>query len=52
MAQIVIIVTDQGTKVCVDPGGKGVTMNAGGGGGPGQPGRRENKQLVPNSGDG
>ncbi len=41
------LVTDQGTRVCVDPGGNGVTMNVGGGGGPGPAGGRENEQLVP-----
>jgi hypothetical protein len=45
-------VMDKGKRVCVDPGGNGATMNAGGEGGPGTPGRGEDKQLVPNSGDG
>ncbi len=46
------VVTDKGTRVCMDPAGNGVTMNAGGEGGPGLPGRREDEQLVPCSGDG
>jgi hypothetical protein len=36
----------------MDPGRNGATMNAGGEGGPGPPGRGEDKQLVPSSGDG
>jgi hypothetical protein len=36
----------------MDPGGNGATMNAGGERGPGPPGKGEDKQLVPNSGDG
>jgi hypothetical protein len=34
------------------PWGNGVTMNAGGEGGPSSPGGREDEQLVPNSEDG
>jgi hypothetical protein len=45
-------VTDKRTRVCMDPGGNGATMNAGGERGPGPPGKGEDKQLVPNSGDG
>ncbi len=45
-------VTDKGTRVCVDPGGNGAIMNAGGERETGPPGRGEDKQLVPNSGDG
>jgi hypothetical protein len=37
--------------MCMDPGGNGVTMNAGGDGGSSLPGRGEDKQLVFNSGD-
>ncbi len=36
----------------MDPGGNGATMNTGGEGGPSPPGWGEDKQLVPNSGDG
>ncbi len=49
---MVLIVTDKETRVCVDPGGNGATMNERGEGGPGPPGRGEDKQLVSNSGDG
>ncbi len=42
---------DKETRVCVDPGGNGATINAGGEGGPSPPGRGEDKQLVSNSGD-
>jgi hypothetical protein len=38
---VFIIVTDIGTRVCVDPGGNGATMNVGGEGGPGPPGGEE-----------
>jgi hypothetical protein len=34
-------VTDIGTRVCVDPGGNGATMNVGGEGGPGPTGGEE-----------
>jgi hypothetical protein len=43
---------DIGTKMCVDPGGNGAILNAGGEGGPGPPGGDRSKQLVPGSGDG
>ncbi len=52
IVDVTVVVTDKGTRVCVDPGGNGATMNAGGEGGPGLPGRGEDEQPVPNSGDG
>jgi hypothetical protein len=48
----VLTVTDIGTRVCVDPGGKGAIMNVGGEGGPGPPGRGRDEQMVTGSGDG
>jgi hypothetical protein len=46
-------VTDEGTRVCVDPGGNGAIMNVGEGEGPGPPqGRGSDEQLVPSSRDG
>ncbi len=47
----IVLVTDKEMRVCVDPGGNGATMNERGEGGPGPPGRGEDKQLVSNSGD-
>jgi hypothetical protein len=48
----IILVTGKGAKLCVDPGGNGATMNAGGEGGPGPPGKGEGEQLVASSGGG
>ncbi len=48
----VVVVTDKGTKVCVDPGGNGAILNEGGAGGPGPPGGGRSEQLVPESGGG
>ncbi len=45
-------VTAIGTKMCVDPGGNGAILDAGGEGGPGPPGGDRSKQLVSDSGDG
>jgi hypothetical protein len=45
-------VTDKEMRVCMDPGGNGVTLNERGEGGSGPPGRGQDKQLVSNSGDG
>ncbi len=47
-----ITVTDMGTNMCVDPGGIGAILNAGGGGGPGPPGGKGNEQLASDSGGG
>ncbi len=49
---VILSVTDKETRVWVDPGGNGATMNAEGEGGPGPPGGREDEQLVPGNGDG
>ncbi len=44
---VILSVTDKETRVCVDPGGNGATMNAGGEGGPGPPGGREDSSWYP-----
>jgi hypothetical protein len=49
----VLIVTDIGTRVCVDPWGNGAIMNVGGEGGPSPPGGgRDGQLMIPGSGDG
>jgi hypothetical protein len=45
-------VTDMGTQMCLDPGGNGAIMNAGGEGGPGPPGGGRSEQLILGSEDG
>ncbi len=40
---------DRETKKCLDPGENGAILDAGGGGGPGPPGRGENGQLASDS---
>jgi hypothetical protein len=49
---IIAIVTDKGTKMCVDPWGNGAILNAEGEGGPGPPSGGGSEQLVPDSGGG
>ncbi len=43
-------VTDNGTKMCVDPGGSGAILREGENGGPGPPGGEEDVQLASDSG--
>ncbi len=43
---------DKGTKMCVDPGGNGAILNAGGEAGLSPPGGKGSEQLASDSGGG
>ncbi len=47
-----VLVTDNGRKVCMDPGEDRIILDTRGEGWPGPPGGGGNEQLVPDSGGG